>query len=125
MAGGVQNSQAHVARLVLVAIGQRHVGKVCVRRFVKEDCSARGRGELARPRDVIGLNVRLQDVSDAHALLGGGLQIRLDILLWIHHSARVCAASAEQVAGAARLRQEELTENHWALLRLVLRPRLL
>jgi len=92
---------------------------------VKEDGSARGRGELARPRDVIGLNVRLQDVSDAHTLLGSRLEVRLDILLWIHHSARVCAASAEQVAGAARLRGEELTEDHGALLRLVLRPLLL
>jgi len=33
---------------------------------------------------VIGLHVRLDDVADAHALLRRGLEIRLDVVLWIH-----------------------------------------
>jgi hypothetical protein len=60
--------------------------------------------------------VRLDDVSDAHGLLGGRLEIGLDVLLWIHHSAGSCTPSAEQVARAPGLRNEELTEDHGALL---------
>jgi hypothetical protein len=58
--------------------------------------------------------VGLDDVSDAHGLLGGGLEIGLDVLLWIHHSAGSCTPSAEQVARAPGLRNEELTEDHGA-----------
>ena len=66
---------------------------------------------------MIGLHVGFEDVRDAHVFLSSGLQIRLDFLLWIHHSARSGATSAEQVAGAAGLGYEELAENHASLLR--------
>jgi hypothetical protein len=56
--------------------------------------------------------VRLDDVRDPHVLLGRGVEICLDVLLWIHHSAAGCAASAEQVAGAPGLRREEMAEDH-------------
>ncbi len=68
---------------------------------------------------MVGLHVGLEDVRDAHVFLSGGLEIRLDILLWIHHSARSGAASAEQVAGAPGLRSEELAEDHTSLLSLL------
>jgi hypothetical protein len=61
---------------------------------------------------VVGLDVRLEDMRDAHVLLTGCVQVRLDVVLWIHHSAAGCAASAEQVAGAARLRRKEMPEDH-------------
>jgi hypothetical protein len=60
--------------------------------------------------------VRLEDVRDPHVLLGGGLDIGLDVLLWIHHSAASCTPSAEEIAGAAGLRGQELTEDHRSLL---------
>jgi hypothetical protein len=60
--------------------------------------------------------VGLEDVRDPHVLLGGGLDIGLDVLLWIHHSAAGCTPSAEEVAGAAGLGGQELAENHGDLL---------
>jgi hypothetical protein len=63
---------------------------------------------------VIGLDMRLEDVGDPHVLLGGGFEIRLDVVLWIHHSAAGCTASAEQIARAAGLGREEMAEDHGA-----------
>jgi hypothetical protein len=60
---------------------------------------------------VVSLDVRLEDVGDAHGLLGGRLEVRLDLQLWIHHSAGACAPSAEDVAGAPGLGNEELAED--------------
>jgi hypothetical protein len=56
--------------------------------------------------------VGLDDVADTNVLLRRRLEIRLDVVLWIHHSAAGCPASAEQVAGAARLRGKEMAEDH-------------
>jgi hypothetical protein len=61
---------------------------------------------------VVGLDVALEDVGDPHPLLAGRLQIGLDLMLWIHHSAGRCARSAEDVAGAAGLGGEKLSEDH-------------
>jgi hypothetical protein len=69
---------------------------------------------------VIGLNVGLVDVRDPHGLLSGRFEVRLDLKLWIHHSAAGCARSAEQVAGAAGLRRQEVAKNHGALLQFLL-----
>ena len=71
-------------------------------------------GKPAGTRDVIGLHVGLDDVADPHVLLRRRLEIRLDVVLWIHHSAAGCAASAEHVARAAGLGREEMTEDHEA-----------
>lgn len=65
---------------------------------------------------MVGLDVGLEDVGDAHVLLRGSLDVGADVLLWIHHSAAGCAASAEEVAGAAGLGGQELTEDHGRLL---------
>jgi hypothetical protein len=62
---------------------------------------------------VIGLDVSLEDMRDAHRLLRCRLDVRLDLGLWIHHSAARCAPSPEQIAGAAGLRNQEVTEDHW------------
>jgi hypothetical protein len=60
--------------------------------------------------------VSLEDMSDSHRLLAGRFEIGRDIELWIHHSAASCARSAEQVAGAAGLRRQEVAKDHGALL---------
>jgi len=52
---------------------------------------------------VISLDVGLEDVRDPHGLLSSGVEIGLDLKLWIHHSAAGFARSAEQVASAAGL----------------------
>jgi hypothetical protein len=60
--------------------------------------------------------MRLEDMGDPHGLLGGRLEVELDLELWIHHSAAGCTPSAEEVAGAAGLRGQEVAENHKSLL---------
>jgi hypothetical protein len=66
--------------------------------------------------------VGLDDVTDPHVLLSRRFEVGLDILLWIHHSAAGCAASAEHVARAAGLRREEMAEDHGAPPALVIPP---
>jgi hypothetical protein len=65
--------------------------------------------------------VRLEDVRDPHGLLRGGFEVRLDVVLWIHHSAAGCAASAEHVTGAAGLGRQEMPEDHGTPPALVIR----
>src|SRR5436190_11145077 len=110
----VQDRQPNVARLVLITIHQRHIGKTRAGSLMEKDRSTGRRGQLTRTRNVIRLDVGLHDVADAHALFGGRLEIRLDVVLWVHHSARMCAASAQQVAGTPGLRREELAKDHGA-----------
>src|SRR6266536_2347153 len=50
-------------------------------------------------------------MGDAHRLLGGGGEVRRDVRLWIHHSARSGAPSAEDIAGAARGGRKKVTED--------------
>jgi hypothetical protein len=128
VAGGMQERHADVPHLVLLVVLDGDVRKLDRRRAVHEDGGTGGGGQPARARDVVGLHVGLDDVGHPHGLLARGLQVRLDLELWIHHSARSGAASPEQIAGAAGLGGEELTEDHrgtsWRerLAALVLRP---
>src|SRR6266540_4927531 len=78
--------------------------------------SSRGCRETTGAREVIGLDMRLEDVGDPHGLLCGRLEVGLDLELWIHHSAGSCAPSAKEVAGAAGLRGQKMTKNHRTLL---------
>jgi hypothetical protein len=93
-----------------------HVGERDRGRLVDEHGRAGHPREALRPGGVVRLDVCFKDVRDPHVLLGGGLEVRLDVLLWIHHSAAGCAPSAEEIAGAAGLGGQELTEDHGSLL---------
>src|SRR5205823_12829155 len=88
--------------------------KVEIGGLVDEDRRPGGFGEPAGARDVIGLHVGLDDVTDPHVLLSRRFEVGLDVVLWIHHSAAGCAASAEHVARAAWLGREEMAKNHGA-----------
>ena len=82
-----------------------------------EDHRGSGRGsETTGAGEVVGLDVGLNDMREPHGFLGSGFKIGLDVELWIHHSAASCARSAEDVAGAAGLRRQEVAKNHGALL---------
>jgi hypothetical protein len=82
---------------------QAHVGELDRGRLVYEDRRAGHLREAPRPGGVIRLDVGLEDVRDPHVLLGGGLNVGFDVLLWIHHSAAGCTPSAEEITGAAGL----------------------
>ena len=88
------------------------MGKTDISGLVHEDRRPGRFGEPPGARDVIGLHVGLDDVTDPHVLLSRRFEVGLDILLWIHHSAAGCAASAEHVARAAGLRRKEVAEDH-------------
>src|SRR5262245_34236459 len=77
-----------------------------------QDRRAGGGRKAARAGDVVRLDMRFEDVRDAHSLLSGCFEVRLDLGLWIHHSAAGFAPSAEEVAGAACPGSEELAEDH-------------
>src|SRR2546426_2010477 len=62
------------------------------------------------------MKVGLDDVGDAHRFLRRRFEVRLDLQLWIHHSACSGAASAEDVAGTPGLGGEDLAEDHGSLL---------
>ena len=101
---------------MLLPVMKAHVGELDGSRLVDEDGRAGHPREALRAGGVVRLNVGLEDVRDPHVLLGGGLEVGLDVLLWIHHSAAGCAPSAEEVAGAAGLGGQELAEDHGNLL---------
>jgi hypothetical protein len=98
--------------LVLLAVLQTHVREFDGRRGVDEHRRTGNDREPPSARHVVRLHVRLEDVGDAHVLLSGRLDVGLDLVLWIHHSAAGCAPSAEEVAGAAGLGREKLSEDH-------------
>jgi hypothetical protein len=108
----VQERHPDVAHLVLLAVGDADVWERDRGGFVDEDRGAGDRGQPPGAGEVVGLDVGLDDVAHTHGLLAGGLEVGLDLQLWIHHSARSGAASAEEVAGAAGLGGEELSEDH-------------
>src|ERR1700752_2379751 len=73
-------------------------------------------GQIAVARDVVGMGVRLEDVADREALLGGEAEILGHaVTAGIDHEGLPGLATADQVREAARLFVEDLLEDHWAL----------
>ncbi len=112
MAGRMEDGHAHVAHLVVLAIFDGDVGEAHLGRLVEQHRGAGDPREMPGSGEVVGLDVGLEHVRDAHVLLRGGLEVGLDVGLWIHHSAAPCPPSAEEIARAAGLGREELTEDH-------------
>ena len=115
--GRMQHLDADVPQVMLLSVVQRVMAKRNGRRGVVEDRRPCRLRQPPRTGHVIGLHVRLEDVGDAHRLFGGGCEVRLDLRLWIHHSTRGGACSAEDIAGAPGRRREEGAEDHGDLLR--------
>ena len=108
----MQHADVHVAELEFIAISKGPEGKMRIGRFVKID---RGTGlgrKFAAAREMVGLDVRFDDVRGPHLCRFTCLEILIDVLLWIHHSATALTPSPEEVRGAARVRLDKLPENH-------------
>jgi len=128
VSGRVEDREHHIAKIVSLSILDVEVWELDRCRLVENHGGASCFREATSARQVIGLDVGLEDVRDPHGLLSGGFEIGLDIELWIHHSAGSCAPSAEQIAGAAGLWRQEVAKNHRVLLsgsRLVIRQAVL
>jgi hypothetical protein len=112
VAGRVEHGDLDVAQLERLAVGHADVRDDDRRRPVEEHGRPGEGREPARAGDVIRLDVGLEDVGDAQGLLRGRVDIGLDLMLWIHHSAGAHAPSAEEIAGAAGRGVEEMAEDH-------------
>src|SRR5262245_43041072 len=99
----------HIDPLTIIDIG---VNKPDRCRLVEDHRGSGRGGQSMGAGEVVSLDVGLKDVRNSHGLLGGRLEIRFDVELWIHHSAASCTRSAEQVAGAAGFRRQKVAKNH-------------
>ena len=76
----------------------------------KPDPRAGAAGEQLASRDVVCVDVRLDDLLDAHALVARGIEDR------IHPDARIDdhgpAAVADEIAGTSQVGIDELPEDH-------------
>jgi len=93
----VEDPHLDVAQLELVPIFQRVEGKMRLRSLVEIDRRARLRRQPATAGEVVRLNVGLDDMRDPHSAFLAGLEILIDLLLWIHHSRRALSRSPEEI----------------------------
>ncbi len=116
VAGGVEATDVVVAELNLVAVSKVDVREVNFGRLVEVDLCSRAPGELESAREVVGLDVGLEDVADASAGRFGQPQVVVDVLdVWVADRELLPARSAEEVACAARGGMKDLSEDHSSL----------
>ncbi len=108
----MQERHVDVPHVVFFAILDTDVRKPDRCGSMEEDRRACHFGQSPGAGQMVGLHVGFDDMGDPHRLLGRGFEIRLDLQLWIHHSAAGCPSSAEQVTRAPGLRRQELTKDH-------------
>ena len=68
--------------------------------------------ELPKSREVIGVNMRVDDVVDFHACRLRGAQVGVRVGNGINNCRRTFAAAAEQVRDADRIIMQELAQDH-------------
>jgi hypothetical protein len=73
---------------------------------------AGGQCQLATARDVIGMHVRVDHVSDVHARLGRCADVCVDVLQWIDDGARGVTATSKQIRRRNGFGVQELAEDH-------------
>jgi hypothetical protein len=69
-------------------------------------------GEPPARREMVGMNVGVDNKMDAHAGGLGGMHVRLDLADWIDDRAGRASAAAEQVRDANGLLVQELPDDH-------------
>src|SRR5262249_42955822 len=115
-AGRVGDLEAHVADPDLVTVLHVLVVEGHPGGPVNEDRRPHCLGQIAVTRDVVGVRVRLEDVADREALLGGQAEGLGDaVAARIDDEGLAGLPAADQVRQAAGLFVEYLLEDHWAL----------
>jgi len=106
-----QRTDAHGADLDHVAVAQAAVLVLDAR--VRGDPDRRaGRGhEAPAARDVVGVVVRLEDVLDPQPVVGGDLEVLLDLPLGVHD--RCLPVVSHEVGRAAEILVQHLAKEHW------------
>src|SRR5712691_4343232 len=100
--GGVEHLDPGVAQLDLLAVDQRRERKSHLRRLVQAVVGTGEARERRATRTMVGVDMRIDHVRDAHALRRRERGVRLDVpLLWIDDRALAQAATAEEIGCAA------------------------
>ena len=112
VAGSMQHLRCHVAEWKNVAVARAAEVRRGLGAGEEDIFRAGGFRETPSGRDVIGVNVRVDDIEDAHPSVFGGLKIGRDLADRVDDGRRGLAAAAEKVGNAHRIRVQELPENH-------------
>ena len=113
MSRRMQNLDGDVSKFEHVAVAY------CLKRAGSSDLRGEhiartGGGCQTPPRGhVIGMDMRVDDVEDAHTARLGGAQVRLDIPDGIHDSAAGPAAAAEEIRDRDRLSVQKRSQYHF------------
>jgi hypothetical protein len=100
--GCVADFQANIAQPEHIAVFERLVGELSAGVFVNEDGRPCAFCQVAVARNVIGMQVGLEDVGDAQAALGGGVQVLLHVAVRVNHRSHAVRLAADDVGGAAQ-----------------------
>jgi hypothetical protein len=113
----MQHAHVTVAKFHHIAIAQRYIWKLHLRRLMQIDRRVGGGGKLRRARQVIRLNVGLEDRNNRRCrLLCDGKIIFKVFDVGIDNSKFCCPCAAKDLRCTAGLRMENLPENHPELL---------
>ncbi len=112
VAGGVERLDRHVAEVEQIAVAhcakRRGGGRVG-----EENVFGPGRlGERAPRGQVIGMDVRVNDVANLQPGLSGRVEIARDVADRVDDRAGGLAAAAEQIRDADRIGVQELSQDH-------------
>src|SRR5258708_7313118 len=81
-------------------------------------------GKLPPTGNVVRMNVSVDNIADCHTTGFGGSEVKFRIIDGVAHGGQAFTTSTEYVrSGNNRPCVQQLTENHWALLSIDLRPR--
>src|SRR4029450_12564631 len=109
----VQHSHPGISQHDLLSISKRSERQVDLRRFVQTIVGPDASGQFHSTRTMIRVDVRVDDMRDAHVLAFRERRIRLDVVAArVHHHAFAKCAAAEKVRGAAEVEVVERTKNH-------------
>src|SRR5207302_7700157 len=111
MARRVQHADRHIADGQVLMVGE--TGTIWrINRLVYEVARTNRIGKRSAAGKMIRVDVRVDDMHDAHASLPAGLLVGTDVFHGIDDDALALATAAEQVRGTDRRRMEELAKDH-------------
>jgi hypothetical protein len=117
MARRVQYADLDVAQIQIVTVSDRKELVPSSATGVKHIPGASHLGQSATSGNVVGVYVRIHDVTDFHSGFLGSPQIELRLINWVAHGGQAFAPSPENIRSRYdRIAVKQLTQNHRALL---------
>ena len=112
MARRVDDAQQQLAEVQVFTIAQRTERKLDVGRLVQPDTRTGRLRKRSIARDVVGVQVGIDDVGDVVLALDGELEVGLNVQLRIDDGCFARLSRCEKVRGAACFVVQELLEIH-------------